>query len=670
MNKNIKIILLILFSVSLLRIFIIFINEKNVYKEEQKEVIGIVTNIKTEDDKIIVDLKSKIKYRITLYNDKINFSLGDKILVKGTFKSPSDNTVFNLFNYRKYLLSKNIKMISINPSIVLVSKTKNPLYIVKNNIIKHTDKYKTKSYIKAFIIGDSSVIEENVLKSYRNMGISHLLAISGMHIGIFLSIINTIFRKFKCKNLIIFLFLSFFLFITNFTESLLRCLLFLLLTFINKNLSLKVKSTYIIILTACILLIINPYLIYSIGFVFSVIITFFVILINKKLKNKNYLIKTFIMSLMCFLASIPILAYNFFNVNFLAPLFNLIFIPIISMIIFPLGLLTFLFPILDNIYLIFINILEYLAINLDKIKILSFVISKPNVIVIFIYYLILYFSIKHNKKYILLFIIMLLINLNTRFFIKNPEVIFLDVGQGDSTVIILPGGKTILIDTGGTFTSNYSLVENKTVPYLNSRGIARIDLLILTHGDYDHMGEAKELISLIKVDNILINKGKINNLENEILNNKKVSKAKDNYIIGEYEFLFLNNKIYDNENSNSIVTYINIKNNNILLMGDADKKVEKNIIDEYNLPKMDILKVGHHGSKTSSDEKFINEINPLYSIISVGKNNRYGHPNKEVIQSLKRSNILRTDIHGSIRFVFRQNMVNKFDCKPYIIVER
>lgn len=669
MKKNIKLIFIIICFISILRISIVFINERNVYKEENKEIIGIVTNIEIEADKSVVDIKNKIKYRITIYN-KVNFSLGDKILVKGTFKSPSDNTVFNLFNYRKYLLSKNIKMIATNPTIILISKNKNPLYMVKNNIIKHADKYKTKAYIKAFIIGDSSNLEENILKSYRNMGISHLLAISGMHVGIFLSIINLIFKNFKYKNVIIFLFLLFFLFITNFTESLLRCLLFLLLSFINKKLNLNLKSTYILILTACILLIINSYLVYSVGFIFSVIITFFITLISRKLKNKNYFTKTFIMSLVCFLASIPILAYNFFNVNLLTPLFNLIFIPIVSMVIFPFGLLTFIFPFLDNIYLVMINFLEYLVVNLDKIKILSFVISKPNLMIIFMYYLTLYLSVKHNKKYIILFIIILLVNLNARFLIKNPEMVFLDVGQGDSTIIILPSGKTILIDTGGVFMSTYSLVENKTIPYLNSRGISKIDLLILTHGDYDHMGEAKKIISLISVNKILINKGSVNDLESEILNHEKVSIVNDKYKVDNYELLFLNQKLYDDENDNSIVTYLNLNNRNILLMGDASKKVENNIMVEYNLPKMDILKVGHHGSKTSSDEEFINEINPLFSIISVGKNNKYGHPNKEVIKGLKHSSILRTDINGSIRFVFKQNMVNKIDCKPYIIVER
>lgn len=669
MKQKIKILLLFVFLIFVFRITLVLINDKNVYYETKKELRGVITYIKKDKDKTIFDIKGNGKYRITMYND-FEYELGDKVLVSGVFKAPSDNTVFNLFNYRKYLLSKGIREISNNSKIKLISKNKSILYTLKNMIIKHIEKYKTKNYLKAFVMGDTSGFEKDIKESYKNIGISHLLAISGMHVGVFLVILSFLLKRFKYKDIIIFLFLLLFLFITNFTESLMRCTLFILLNYLNKKLNLNISNIYIIILTACTLLIINPYLMYSVGFLFSVIITFFIILSSKYLENKKYFKKTFIMSVICFLASIPILAYYFFSVNLLTPIFNLLFVPLVSIIIFPLALITFIFPVFDSIYLFFISIFEYLVVLFDKIKILSFVVAKPSIYIVILYYVFLYLTIKVNKKYILIFMIILLLNINAKIFILNPEIVFMDVGQGDSTIIMLPRGKTIMIDTGGTFMSNYLVVENKTIPYLHSRGISKIDLLVLTHGDYDHMGEAKTLLNSIKVDEVLINKGSINELEESILNYTMVEKVRDNYILSGYELLFLNNKIYDNENSNSIVTYINIKNNNILLMGDADKKVEKNIIYEYNLPKVDILKVGHHGSNTSSDTSFINKINPVYSVVSVGKNNRYGHPNKTVLDTLKYSNVLRTDLDGSIRFVFKKNMVNKFTCKPYIIVER
>ena len=118
---------------------------------------------------------------------------------------------------------------------------------------------------------------------------------------------------------------------------------------------------------------------------------------------------------------------------------------------------------------------------------------------------------------------------------------------------------------------------------------------------------------------------------------------------------FLNTKIYDNENDNSIVGYLNIHNIKFLFMGDASINVEKEILEKYKLTNVDFLKVGHHGSDTSSGKEFINEINPEYSIISVGKNNSYGHPNKEVLNILNNSKIYRTYLNGTIAIKINGN---------------
>ena len=118
---------------------------------------------------------------------------------------------------------------------------------------------------------------------------------------------------------------------------------------------------------------------------------------------------------------------------------------------------------------------------------------------------------------------------------------------------------------------------------------------------------------------------------------------------------FLQTKVYDNENDNSNVIYTELNGYKFMFMGDASSTTEKEIISKYDLPGIDVLKVGHHGSKTSSGKEFINEINPKYSIISVGKNNRYGHPNKEVLNNLDDSKIYRTDQDGSIMFKIKNN---------------
>ena len=134
--------------------------------------------------------------------------------------------------------------------------------------------------------------------------------------------------------------------------------------------------------------------------------------------------------------------------------------------------------------------------------------------------------------------------------------------------------------------------------------------------------------------------------------------------IDNNKLYFLNNKDYGNENDNSSVIYTELNNYKFLFMGDAGVEVEKDLIEKCNLQNIDILKAGHHGSRTSSSKEFIDEINPKYSVISVGKNNRYGHPNKEVLDNLKNSKIYRTDQDGSIMFKIKNNKLNVEICSP------
>ena len=195
------------------------------------------------------------------------------------------------------------------------------------------------------------------------------------------------------------------------------------------------------------------------------------------------------------------------------------------------------------------------------------------------------------------------------------------------------------------------------------------DYLIVSHGDFDHMGEAINLVENFKVQKVIFNCGEFNNLEQDLI--KVLDKKKIPYYscvkelnIDDNKLYFLNNKDYGNENDNSSVIYTELNNLKFLFMGDAGVEVEEDLIEEYNLQDIDVLKVGHHGSKTSSSKEFINEINPKYSIISVGKNNRYGHPNKEVLDSLEDSKIYRTDEDGSIMFKIKNNKLKIETCSP------
>ena len=193
--------------------------------------------------------------------------------------------------------------------------------------------------------------------------------------------------------------------------------------------------------------------------------------------------------------------------------------------------------------------------------------------------------------------------------------------------------------------------------------------LISPHGDYDHMGDTLNVIENIKVKKVIFNCGEYNDLEQDLI--KVLDKKHIKYYscikelnIDKNKLYFLQTKKYDNENDNSNVIYTELDGFKFMFMGDASTTTEKEILDKYNLLEIDVLKVGHHGSKTSSGKEFINEINPKYSIISVGKNNRYEHPNKEVLNNLEKSKIYRTDMDGSIMFKIKNYDLKIETCVP------
>ena len=680
--KNLKIILLykIIFVIFIISLGITYhkIRTTNKTNEEDKkiQIKGYINNIEIKDERIEIELISENKTLVN-YENKTNesYKLGDEIIVEGILKQPSKNTILNVFNYKNYLLSKNIKYILNAEKIIKIKETNKIQYKIKNTIIEHINKYQTRNYLKTFLLGDNSEINENIIKTYQNNGISHLFAVSGMHLSLFSAILLYLLRKLKINDninyILISIFFVFFSFLTNYSPSILRALFMYILLGINKIFNLNIKTQYILIFIFSCLLLYNPFYIYNIGFLFSFIVSFFIIIYQHIINNqKTYLKKLFMTSFIAFLSSIPIMFQNFFKLNLLTPLINIIFVPIVSFVIFPLSLMTCIFKPLDNIFKLLINTLEFLSTLINKINI-DITLAHCPWYIVFIYYIVIIcfikgIHIKDKTKFIPL-IMCLIIHYNIKYIIPTSKITMIDVSQGDSTLIELSHNKgNILIDTGGNFFNNKSLLS-KVTNYLVSNGINKLDYLIITHGDYDHMGEAINLVNNFKVEKVIFNCGEFNDLENELI--KVLDEKKIPYYscikelnIDNNKLYFLNNKDYGNENDNSSVIYTELNDNKFLFMGDAGIEVEDDLIEKYNLQDIDVLKVGHHGSKTSSGKEFINEINPKYSIISVGKNNRYGHPNREVLDNLDESKVYRTDQDGSIMFKIKNNKLNIETC--------
>lgn len=661
-------------------------NYKSKYKESDTNFTCKLEEYEIDGNKLELNLKCKENLIGTYYikseeekkQYKDNLIIGSTLKIKGNLSVPSKNTIPYLFNYKEYLYNKKIYYILNIDEFKTVKEKTNIFYSIKNWAYKRANNIKHNDYIYAYILGKTYNIDEEVLESYRTNGISHLFALSGLHVGIFSLILLKILKKFKLKEtleyIITFLFLLFFSFITGFSPSILRASLLFFLLGINKIYGFNIKTINILLLVFCILTLINPFIIYNISFIMSFTTTFFIILGTDIVNDKNYIKGLLKVSALSFISNIGLSIYYFNYISPLGILLNLIFVPLVSFIIFPFTILVYVLPILSGLLNILAGLMESLSLILSKLMIKIYF-PHISIIEALIFYIILFLMIKFkSKKYMMLLIILVIYWQIKPLLVSDTRIYFIDVGQGDSELIIMPHtSKSILIDTGGKISWNeekweersnsYSIAEDSLIPLMRNLGIKKLDYLILTHGDYDHMGEAINLINNFKVEKVIFNIDEYNELETKLIKelekkNIKYYKGIKELNIDKYKLQFLNTKTYDNENDNSNVIYFNLNNYKFLFMGDAGIEKENDILKKYNIKDLDVLKVGHHGSNTSSSEYFINSINPNYSIISVGKNNRYGHPKEEVLNILKKSKVYRTDIDGSIIFKIKNNKLN------------
>lgn len=576
----------------------------------------------------------------------------------GKLVKPKSNTIPNAFNYQKYLYYQNIYYTFKVQSLKIINSKSNIFYQSKNYLMALIANKPHQEYYYAFMLGDKSYINEDTWENYQKNGITHLFAISGMHLGILVGILKKIFHLLhlsKNKCLILYsVFLLYFLFITNFSPSTLRAALFFILLFINRKWHLELSNFQILLFTALILLSINPFLLFQMGFQFSFLATAGLLLNEAKYQNINYFKKLLYTSFIAIVFTLPISLINFYEINLLSILLNIIFIPLVSLIVYPLILISFCLPFLDWLMSIILLLMETLA-KWGSCFNLSIVIPKINLVLIAFYYLNVLGFIKYRRSYFIFIILVIGLFWKTKsYFDPNSYVYLLDVGQGDSILIKSKYQKEIImIDTGGQANSSYHVSDN-TITFLKSLGLKKIDLLIITHGDYDHAGEIFNLAREIKLQNIMLNQGEYMEIEKDILNSNLpvVKSYQSKYIPLE----FLNTKVYDDENNNSLVTLMQIENYRFLFMGDAEKEKEKDLLENYYLKDITFLKVGHHGSNTSSSKEFIKTVKPKYSLISVGLNNIYGHPSKETLQNLSNSQIYRTDKQGTIEIILNKNV--------------
>lgn len=656
---------------------------------EQTEISGKVISYIIDGNKLSMIIKGTEKVKVTYYIASLeekeelqaNLLIGEIVYLKGTLSEAYNNTVPNTFNYKQYLYNNQIYVTFQADNITLSNKT-NFLNKVKTLFRRRIDSFGyTKAYLYAFILGETSYIDGDTYQDYQINGTTHLFAVSGMHISILVLFLTKLFKKIKVKegigHIIIILFLFFYMFLIGFTPSVVRGSLLYMFLLINRKLNLNLKTVNVLYLLFFFLLLINPFYIYQLGFIYSFITSFGLIIFSNKITG-NYFMRLLKVSIIAFLFSLPITIYNFYEVNFLTVVNNLVIVPFVSIILFPLTLLTFLLPFLEGLLNIGINLLEGISAILNVFA-LNLVVPKVNILFFIIYYIVIYFLYKRSIKYFLGIIGLIIFVKLFPLLDNNVYVYFIDVGQGDSTVIIGENRSyALMIDTGGQVSytteewekknSTYTVSSN-TITLLKSMGITKLDTLIISHGDYDHMGEATNLVNNFAIKQVVFNEGSYNDLELELislLEEKGIAYTNNIESITFHNnvFNFLKTNLYDNENDNSRIIYTVISGFSFLFMGDASITVEKDLINNYGSFRVDVLKVGHHGSRSSTQQTFIDNFNFQYAIISVGRNNRYNHPHAEVLAVLEKQKVKRTDIDGTILFKINNNKVSIMTYPP------
>ncbi|MEG2563915.1 MAG: DNA internalization-related competence protein ComEC/Rec2 [Bacilli bacterium] len=626
----------------------------SLYKGDETSFTGTIKEVSINDKQLTFKLKVSAKETLqgTYFfktSTNINIEVGDKVKVIGKLTPIPNPTIPGIYSYKNYYASFKIYNYLETAEINIIKKGS---FSLKKLISKQISKSpKSAPYLETFYLGITNNIARTTLDSYRTNGISHLFSVSGMHISLLIIFL-------KKKPSVVLLILCGFLYLFNNSVSFLRAFLSFFLGYLNNKYHLSINSKILAVLSIGLLLLLNPYYIYQIGFWYSSVISL-ILIFNSDLFNKqsNYFKKIGFISFIAFLSSIPISLNFFFTLNFLTPLFNLLFVPFYTFLIVPLSLLCFVFPFIDSLFFMIIKIFEAISNSFSKVLFGTFILGKPSLIVlllIIIGLVIALYGFRHRQIVFLLpFLLIIIILIIKPTSLKN-EVYILDVGQGDS-ILVKSQAKTMLIDTS----------KNKgkdIVLFLKSLKITTLDYLVITHGDLDHIGGSKEILNSIRVKEIIYNLGSLTK-EEEILIAKgkqlgtKLSQCTTNrqIILGDIKLTSLN-KEFPSENDSSCILYADGSNYKFLFTGDSGILAEQELLRTYQIPQITFLKVGHHGSNTSTSNELLKVLSPKYGFISVGLKNSYHHPSKKVLSNLKKHNIIvkSTSLEGTIRVLLER----------------
>ncbi|KXL53029.1 ComEC family competence protein [Anaerotignum neopropionicum] len=667
---------------------------QGVIKEEGKTASG--------NQKLFIRLDRGVRQederKIELYavwTGKERFEIGDVVVLSGEILSLKEQTIPGGYDEKLYLKTKGIDYKIYPERIEKVGKTNGPavwLQKQKEKVFEVFDTVlpkKESSIVKAMVTGEKDDIDDETSDLYRKAGINHILCVSGLHVSFFALFLHILVKRGlkqtpRVAALTTIAFCTSFLVFTGFSPSSVRAVIMITVVLLGRVLFRKSDWLNNLAIAALIILLFQPLYLWNVGFQLSFVTAFGIWVGLQVVTGKSGLWgraeQACILSLVASLFSYPFVAYHFFHISLVGIVVNLFILPFCG----PLLFFTFLtavggliFPPLaaisaGGIYgiLKFFEIVCHVSVAVPNGY---FLVGAPAILSIALYYLALSVVSFYGKRFCnkkSLFFVMLALGFSVfgnRVIFHENTVAFLDVGQGDSTVISTYNGRAVVVDGGGWYGTNLGKNTGVKVvkPYLEYLGIKEIDGIFLTHFDADHMLGVIELCENVPVKALYISEYPYADSQNwqtlkEVLEKRDIMlytvKERDaaSWESGErIECLYPPEGVRfvgDDDNHGSLVLKYEYGGTKVLLMGDAATEDERIMLYKELDVSAEILKLGHHGSKYSSSEVFLSEVLPTVAIISCGEDNFYGHPHEETLKRLNAQgvSVYRTDRQGTI----------------------
>ncbi|MBM6647401.1 DNA internalization-related competence protein ComEC/Rec2 [Bacillus sp. RIT 809] len=649
----------------------------------------------------------QLNYKIQSASEKKQLQqlhAGISCTFKGEVKEPQTARNFHVFDYRNYLYQQKIHFIFDVTYISECQKTSLSLVqwiflLRQQTISKVTEMFPEQSgaFMNALLFGDRQQMTFEVEEQYQQFGLIHLLAISGSHIVLLMVIMYFVLLRSgvtkETATVCLIVCIPLYMIVAGASPSVVRASITGVLLLVAFMCSIRLSSLDALSITAICMLIYDPYLIFNIGFQFSFVGSFALLLSAPILLGRsNGVVRNSIyISIISQLASTPILLYHFCYFSPYSIFLNLIYVPFLSIIVLPCSIIILIcMPVIpffakgiayvlslcltiSNDFLSYCESFPFIRLTFGQTPLFLVAIYCFSIVSIFVIWE------RVITKKILCIVVGVFLFISTchyvyPYFRESGSVTFLDVGQGDAILIRLPYDKEVyLIDTGGALPvkkevwqqkkHEFSVGHDILVPFLQKEGIKTIDKLIVTHGDADHIGAALDLLSSIIVKEVVFGRKEQDAVLEKVVKKKALEKSMKISVVGEGEGWRVNEAEFfvlapkgkeKGENDSSIVLWARLGGLTWLFTGDLEEEGEKFIVSTYPNLRANILKVAHHGSKTSSTDTFLSLVQPTVAIISVGERNRYGHPHKEVIERFKKMgiDIWRTDKQGAISYVF------------------